>query len=59
VRQVAGDMVVRKLVFNPDLGPAYLLPPKEVKLRVRAPLGTQPPLFVGSGGQFDWSGSAA
>jgi len=50
---------VRKLVFNPDLGPAYLLPPKEVKLRVRAPLGTQPPLFVGSGGQFDWSGSAA
>jgi len=59
VRQVAGDMVVRKLVFNPDLGPAYLLPPKEVKLRVRAPLGTQQPLFVGSGGQFDWSGSAA
>jgi uncharacterized protein len=59
VRQVAGDMVVRKLVFNPDLGPAYLLPPKEVKLRVRAPLGTQQPLFIGSGGQFDWSGSAA
>jgi hypothetical protein len=59
VRQVAGDMVVRKLVFNPDLGPAYLLPPKEVKLRVRAALGTQQPLFIGSGGQFDWSGSAA
>ncbi|WP_426318607.1 flagellar assembly protein A [Pseudoduganella sp. R-43] len=59
VRLVAGDMVVRKLVFNPDLGPAYLLPPKEVKLRVRAALGTQQPLFIGSGGQFDWSGSAA
>ena len=59
VRQVAGDLVVRKLVFNPDLGPAYLLPPKEVKLRVRAALGSQQPLFVGSGGQFDWSASAA
>jgi uncharacterized protein YigA (DUF484 family) len=59
VRQVAGDMVVRKLLFNPDLGPAYLLPPKEVKLRVRAALGAQQPLFIGSGGQFDWSGSTA
>ncbi|WP_051294094.1 flagellar assembly protein A [Pseudoduganella violaceinigra] len=59
VRQVAGDMVVRTLVFNPDLGPAYLLPPKEVKLRVRAPLGQQQPLFVGSAGMIDWSAGAA
>jgi hypothetical protein len=59
VRQVAGDMVVRKLVFNPDLGPAYLLPPKEVKARVRSAAGAQQPLFTGSSGSFDWSASAA
>jgi len=59
VRQVTGEMVVRKLVFNPDLGPAYLLPPKEVKLRVRTAPGAQQQLFSGSAGQFDWSASAA
>jgi hypothetical protein len=59
VRQVAGDMVVRKMVFNPDLGPAYLLPPKEVKARVRAGRGTQQPLFAGGSGSFDWSAGTA
>ncbi len=59
VRQVAGDLVVRKMMFNPDLGPAYLLPPKEVKARVRAAAGAQQPLFTGSSGEFDWSASAA
>ncbi len=59
VRQVAGDMVVRKMLFNPDLGPAHLLPPKEVKARLRVALGKQQPLFAGSNGSFDWSASAA
>ena len=59
VRQVAGDMVVRKMLFNPDLGPAHLLPPKEVKARLRVALGKQQPLFTGSNGSFDWSASAA
>jgi uncharacterized protein YigA (DUF484 family) len=59
VRQVAGEMVVRKMLFNPDLGPAHLLPPKEVKARLRVALGNQQPLFAGSSGSFDWSASAA
>ena len=59
LRQVAGEVVVRRMVFNPDLGPAYLLPPKEVKARLRAALGTQQPLFAGSSGEFDWSAAAA
>lgn len=59
VRQVSGDITVRKMIFNPDLGPAYLLPPKEVKSRLRAALGQQPPLFAGNSGQFDWSAAAA
>ncbi|MTW11328.1 DUF342 domain-containing protein [Pseudoduganella eburnea] len=59
VRQVTGELLVRKLVFNPDLGPAYLLPPKEVKLRVRTALGSQQPLFHAGSGSFDWSASAA
>ena len=59
VRQVAGDMVVRKMLFNPDLGPAYLLAPKEVKARLRATSAAQQPLFAGSEGSFDWSAAAA
>ncbi|MCE3262167.1 MAG: hypothetical protein K0R43_1246 [Pseudoduganella sp.] len=59
VRQVSGDITVRKLIFNPDLGPAYLLSPKEVKARLRAAQGNQQPLFSGSSGEFDWSASAA
>ena len=59
VRQFSGDSVVRRLVFNPDLGPAYLLPPKEVKARLRASPGPQQPLHMASSGEFDWSASAA
>ncbi|WP_342117697.1 flagellar assembly protein A [Pseudoduganella sp. OTU4001] len=59
VRKVNGDTTVRKMIFNPDLGPAYLLPPKEVKARLRAAATSQQPLFSGSSGEFDWSASAA
>lgn len=58
VRQVSGDLTVRKMVFNPDLGPAYLLPPREVKARLRA-ASTAQLLFSGGSGEFDWSASAA
>ncbi|WP_374581819.1 flagellar assembly protein A [Pseudoduganella sp.] len=59
VRQVFGDTTVRKMIFNPDLGPAYWLPPKEVKARLRSALGSEQPLFAAASGEFDWSASAA
>lgn len=55
IRQLFGDTTVRKMIFNPDLGPAYLLPPKEVKARLRSALGSQPPLHTAASGEFDWS----
>ncbi|MYN03011.1 DUF342 domain-containing protein [Pseudoduganella sp. DS3] len=55
IRQIFGDTTVRKMIFNPDLGPAYLLPPKEVKARLRSALGNQPPLHTAPNGDFDWS----
>jgi hypothetical protein len=57
LRQVTGDTLVRKMVFNPDHGPAYHLTPKEVKARLRATAAPKDTLFNGSFGEMDWSAS--
>ena len=58
IRHITGDTVVRKTVFNPDLGPAYHYTPKEVKARLRAAVASDAPLFSGSFGSVDWSATA-
>jgi hypothetical protein len=58
IRHVTGDMLVRKTVFNPDLGPAYHYTPKEVTARLRAAVASDAPLFNGSFGSVDWSATA-
>ena len=57
IRQVTGDTLVRKMVFNPDHGPAYHLTPKEVKARLRATAAPKDTLFNGAFGAMDWSAS--
>lgn len=58
IRHVTGEMVVRKMIFNPDLGPAYHYTPKEVKAKLRATAPSGAPLFSGSFGELDWSATA-
>ncbi|WP_395400203.1 flagellar assembly protein A [Pseudoduganella sp. UC29_106] len=58
IRHITGDTVVRKTVFNPDLGPAYHYTPKEVKARLRAAVAADAPLFSGAFGAVDWSATA-
>ncbi|MBB3121309.1 flagellar assembly protein A [Pseudoduganella violacea] len=58
VRAVLGDTLLRPMIFNPDLGPAYDLAPKDIKARLRAASGSQP-IFSGARGSIDWSASSA
>lgn len=55
IRHITGDTLVRKTIFNPDLGPAYHYTPKEVKARLRAAVAAGQPLFSGAFGAVDWS----
>jgi hypothetical protein len=58
IRHITGDTLVRKTIFNPDLGPAYHYTPKEVKARLRAAVAAGQPLFSGAFGAVDWSATA-
>jgi len=58
IRQITGDTVVRKMVFNPDLGPSYHRTPKEVKALLRATAPAQAPLLSAAFGELDWSATA-
>ena len=54
VTYVAGEILVRSMKFNPDIGPAYDLTPKEIKAKVRANTSGLNAIFSGSSGSVDW-----
>ncbi len=54
VTYVAGDILVRSMKFNPDVGPAYDLTPKEIKAKVRASTSGLNAIFSGNSGSVDW-----
>ena len=55
VTLVAGELLVRTMVFNPDNGAAYDKTPKEIKARLRASTPGLKAIFSGSSGSVDWS----
>ncbi|WP_311196571.1 flagellar assembly protein A [Rugamonas fusca] len=55
VRLVDGDVIVRSMVFNPDLGPLYDSAPKAIKSMLRAAGDHRPVIFSGSSGGVDWA----
>lgn len=58
IAQVAGEMRVRMLHFDPDGSTTYDLPVRDIKARLRG-ISTAKVLFAGSSGSFSWhSGSA-
>jgi uncharacterized protein (DUF342 family) len=55
VRLVDGDVSVRSMVFNPDMGPLYDSAPKAIKNMLRAAGNRLPVIFSGSSGAVDWA----
>jgi uncharacterized protein len=55
VRLVDGDVTVRSMVFNPDMGPLYDSSPKVIKTMLRTAGSRLPVLFSGSSGGVDWA----
>ncbi|NRR29819.1 DUF342 domain-containing protein [Oxalobacteraceae bacterium] len=55
VTMVTGDTMVRTMIFNPDQGPPYDKPPKEIKARVRATSAGHATVFSGGSGSVDWA----
>ncbi|WP_311197473.1 flagellar assembly protein A [Rugamonas brunnea] len=55
VRLVDGDVTVRSMVFNPDLGPLHDSAPKAIKAMLRTTGNSRPVLFSGSSGAVDWA----
>jgi hypothetical protein len=58
VRQVAGETQVRVLGYNPAAGSPHLMPPREIKARLRGPQGGAL-LFAGASGSFAWDSEQA
>ena len=54
VRKIGGETRIRGLLIRCDEAPLAALPPKELKLRLRAVDGATSSLFSGSSGSFDW-----
>lgn len=55
VRLVDGDVTVRSMVFNPDMGPLYDSAPKVIKTMLRTAGSRLPVLFSGASGAVDWA----
>jgi len=58
LRQVHGETQVRVLGFSPTGGSPYLMPPREIKARLRGPQRGEL-LFGGAGGSFTWDSEQA
>jgi hypothetical protein len=58
VRRVAGETQVRVLGYNPAAGSPYLMPPREIKARLRGPQRGAL-LFAGASGSFAWDSEQA
>lgn len=58
LRQVHGDTQVRVLGFSPTGGSPYLMPPREIKARLRGPQRGAL-LFGGATGSFTWDSEQA
>ncbi len=52
---LAGETILRRMVFQPDHGAPYDVPAKDVRPRLRAGSWSHAPLFTGSAGTLDWS----
>jgi hypothetical protein len=58
VKSVQGEIQVRVLGFSPTGGSLYLMPPREIRARLRGPQrGAQ--LFAGQTGRFMWNSESA
>lgn len=58
VRMVAGDLLVREMKFNPDLGAPYDRTPKDIKTRLRGSTSSAAAIFSGAFGEVDWATGA-
>ncbi len=55
VKMLAGDTVLRTMMFQPDAGPPCDLAPKEVRAKLRAGSWNHPPVLDAADGALDWS----
>ncbi|MEC5164034.1 MULTISPECIES: flagellar assembly protein A [unclassified Janthinobacterium] len=55
VREVAGDIIVRSVVFNPESGRVYDKPPRDIKAKLRGSAASADIIFVGGSGSLDWT----
>jgi hypothetical protein len=53
-----GETQVRVLGYNPAAGSPYLMPPREIKARLRGPQSGAL-LFAGASGSFAWDSEQA
>lgn len=59
VQLLAGETILRKMVFQPGAGAAYDMAARDVRLRLRAGSAGHVPLFLGSEGSLDWSSAGS
>ena len=55
VREVAGDVVVRSIVFNPESGRVYDKAPRDIKAKLRGGASYVEIIFAGGSGSLDWT----
>ena len=55
VRQIAGDILVRSIVYNPESGRVYDKAPKDIKSKLRGGASGVNIIFAGSSGSLDWT----
>lgn len=55
VREVAGDVVVRSIVFNPESGRVYDKAPRDIKAKLRGGASYVEIIFAGASGSLDWT----
>ncbi|WP_338764710.1 flagellar assembly protein A [Massilia sp. METH4] len=58
VNALAGDTVLRTMLFHPDTGPPYDLAPREVKAKLRSGAWGQASVLHAAHGALDWSSTA-
>jgi hypothetical protein len=55
VENIAGDILMRTLTYNPDGAPAHDKTPKEIKTAIRGAAPSVAPVFAGASGRLDWT----
>ena len=55
VRSIAGDILVRSIVYNPEGGRVYDKAPKDIKHKLRGGAAGVNIIFAGASGSLDWT----